>query len=703
MYRRFLWMLPCLCFCMGAGPTTQPKSSSSSTGSQPSSPTSPASAHGSQSSDFFLLRYDESPQHLEKICQQALKQANHAMNELVRIHNKKTPTFSSMVVTFEKAVSNIDEDLGHFYLLKYASSRADIRKAATRCLIPVTTFYSQLFARADLYQLMQKVGSSTQSLDSTDLRLYTETSKSFQRSGAGFPTEQRKKIAALNSKISLLSMKFSSNLSQDQTTVALAPAELKGVPASILQQLKTNKQGHYLLQPRIASHYLSILKHAQLPLVRKKVLLAHGNIQAQQNTPLLEEILQLRYDMARLMGYASFAHFELDDRMAKTPARVFAFLRDLQPKLREKMDRELQELLALKRKEFPQATHIDAWDWRYYANQLMKTKYAVDSEQIRAYFPVDHVIQSVFEIYQTLLGVRFLEIKPARAWHPDVRLFAIENDLSHGAIAYFYLDLYPRAGKYSHFAAFPMRNGHQIDAVTYRKPISAVVGNWPKATSGKPALLSHSEVETFFHEFGHIMHQTLTTARYASMAGTSVKTDFVEAPSQMLENWVWQRPMLKKISRHYQTAQPLPDDLIDKMLRARYATSGLFWSRQLFFAMVDMVYHTQAGKVDTASLWRQVVKQVMPVAYTEGTRPAASFGHLTGYAAGYYGYLWSKVFSADMFTLFQQRGLLDLTAGLHYRRWILAPGGTRDPNLLLRQFLGRDPSIQAFYKELGLP
>lgn len=695
MKRSLLYLVPCLLFCVGAGPASQPGNSPSPSARK--TPTPPI-----KTTPSFLLRYDESPAAMKEHCEKTLQTTRQAIDDIVLRHKHISPTFSSAMLAFEKAMGHIDESLGHFELLKYASPDANIRKAATQCLIPVTKFYAELFTRADLYLLLQKV-TDTKNLDPTDQRLYTETLRAFQRNGAGFPQERRKKIAALNTKISLLSMKFSSNLSQDQTAVVLLPTELTGVPRSTIDQLKKNKQGHILLQPRIASHYLSILRHAKDPNVRKKVLLAHGNIQANQNTPLLEQILQLRHDMAQEMGFSTFAHFELDDRMAKTPARVFAFLQDLQPKLREKMDKELKELLALKQKEFPTAQRIDAWDWRYYANQLMKTKYAVDSEKIRPYFPVDHVIKSVFDIYQTLLGVRFQEIKPAYAWHPDVRLFSIENDLSHGAIAFFYLDLYPRAGKYSHFAAFTLRNGYQIDNLRYRKPISAVVGNWPKAISGKPALLSHDEVETFFHEFGHIMHQTLTTSRYASMAGTAVKTDFVEAPSQMLENWVWQRSILQKISSHYQTGKPLPEDLITKMLRAKYATSGLFWTRQLFFATVDMTYHTQKGKVDTATTWRDVVKKVMPVAYVEGTRPAAGFGHLTGYAAGYYGYLWSKVFSADMFTLFQKRGLLDIAAGLHYRRWILAPGGTRDPNVLLQNFLGRTPTIQAFYKELGLP
>ncbi|MBC8123754.1 MAG: peptidase, partial [Gemmatimonadaceae bacterium] len=268
---------------------------------------------------------------------------------------------------------------------------------------------------------------------------------------------------------------------------------------------------------------------------------------------------------------------------------------------------------------------------------------------------------------------------------------------------HFYADLYPREGKYGHFAAFDLGIGHANPDGTYRNTFAAMVGNWPRGTAGKPALLSHDDVETFFHEFGHIMHQTLTRAKYASLAGTNVRRDYVEAPSQVLENWVWDPVILKRISKHYQTGEPLPDALLDKMVAAKHVNEGIYTSRQLLFATADYRYHSSGSKVDTTATWNQLSQAVMQVPAVPGTHSQASFGHLMGgYDSGYYGYLWSKVFAQDMFTRFEKEGLTSSQVGAEYRKRILEPGGVAEPDVLIRDFLGREPSKEAFYRELGL-
>ncbi|MBI3558284.1 MAG: peptidase, partial [Deltaproteobacteria bacterium] len=335
-----------------------------------------------------------------------------------------------------------------------------------------------------------------------------------------------------------------------------------------------------------------------------------------------------------------------------------------------------------------------------------KQKYSVDNEAIREYFPVDQVITAVFDIYQHLLTVKFTEITPAYAWAPDVRLFEVRDAVpgsNNALIGHFYLDLYPRENKYKHFAAFDIIHARRNKDGSYHTPVSSVVGNFPKAAPGKPALLLHDDVETFFHEFGHIMHQTLTSARYSSLAGTNVRGDFVEAPSQMLENWVWNRDILRKISKHYKTGAPLPDTLLDQMIAAKHANEGITWSRQLFFATFDMLIHTSGEKVDTTKAWNDLAPQIFLMSETDGAAAQASFGHLMGgYDAGYYGYLWSKVYAQDMFTVFEQAGLESPVAGARYREWILKPGGTQEPEVLITNFLGRAPNKDAFYRSLGI-
>ena len=653
---------------------------------------------------YPTVRYDYTPAELIATCAKTLSQTKEALNKIAKEgKDAKKLSFFYTFVPFEVALSQQEDLIEVVYLLKYAAPKKEIRQASQVCLRHYFAFMSKLFARSDLYKVLKKADNSGEKLDKVNLKLKEEVLKNFVRSGAAASPEKSKQIAALNNKISRLSMQFNSNISEIKAKVLVTAKELTGVSKGFLARLKKAKDGRYILYPRLASHYLSVVRYATNPATRKKLVYARKNLIADKNSKLLEKIIVLRQKFSKLLGFPTYAHFVLDDRMAKTPKRVFNFLNGLRAKLKGKMKQELATLLALKQKKYKNAKKIEAWDWRFYANKLKKLKYSVDDEKIREYFPIDHVIKSVFAIYQRLLGVTFKEIKPAKAWNPDVRLFSVHDNKSKKLVCHFYLDLYPRPGKYGHFAAFSMIHGRRLQDGLYQTPVSSIVGNWPKPTKKQNSLLSHRGVETFFHEFGHIMHQTLTTARYGSMAGTSVKRDFVEAPSQMLENWVWSPSILKKLSKHYKTGKPLPDAMIKQLIASKHSTGGLYWTRQLLYATIDMTYHTTTDKnIDTAKLWVKIIKKVMPVAYTPNTKPAATFGHLIGYGAGYYGYLWSKVFAQDMFSLFSKYGLLSKKIGMHYRKWILEPGGTLDPDKLIEGFLGRKPKFDAFYKELGI-
>ena len=392
--------------------------------------------------------------------------------------------------------------------------------------------------------------------------------------------------------------------------------------------------------------------------------------------------------------------------MAKKPQRVHEFLDRLKSSLQKKNQSDLQILLNLKKQDDPSATTVNPWDWRYYANIYRKKQFQIDPQFIKEYFPADHVLTQVFALYEKLLGVRFQKQPQSYGWAPEVQLYSIQDTRSKKTVGYFYLDLYPRDNKYKHFAAFDIIKGRLQTNGSYRPPVAAMVANFPRATETQPSLLTHNDVETLFHEFGHIMHQTLTRAPYASLAGSNVRGDFVEAPSQMLENWVWQPRILKKLSRHYTTKEPLPDQTIAQMIASKHAMEGIFWTRQLFFGLIDMVYHDRIrdfSHFDSTGLWQQLYELTTGMKALPSAQPQASFGHLMGgYQAGYYGYLWSKVFSEDMFTLFQRQGLENAKTGARYRKAILEPGGCAEPDLLLRDFLGRAPRLDAFEKSLGI-
>ena len=341
------------------------------------------------------------------------------------------------------------------------------------------------------------------------------------------------------------------------------------------------------------------------------------------------------------------------------------------------------------------------WDWRYLSQRLLREEYDVDPFVVAEYFPLEAVLVGLFDAYQELAGVRFLPHPVTNAWHEDVRFFDIVDERSERVVAHFYMDLHPRPDKFGHAAAFTLQGGRALGEGEYRRPVSAIVANFTKPTEVAPSLLQHSEVVTLFHEFGHILHQTLTRARFLRFSGTNVERDFVEAPSQMLEHWCWDPEILRGFTRHYRTGDPIPADLVERMVVAKQASSGIATLRQIYFSRLDLAYHSAGPVQDTDAIARDL-HSITGFPFPEETHFQAGFGHLFGYDAGYYGYLWSKVNGDDMFTRFEEAGLRDPGVGGDYRRGILERGGSVDGEALVREFLGRDPSPAAFLHDLGL-
>ncbi len=407
------------------------------------------------------------------------------------------------------------------------------------------------------------------------------------------------------------------------------------------------------------------------------------------------------------MGFKTWSDYRTDGRMAKNAKTVHEFLEGLRSKLSVRLEKDLAKLLAYKKEVEPNAADLKPWDLSYLAYQVKKRDYELDNETIRQYFPAGTVINGMFEVYARLFGVKFVEVKDAVTWAPNVQLYEVRENTGRGkgeVLCYFYTDFFPREGKYGHAAAFSLIMGRDLPSGQYSKPVSAIVANFTPPNGDKPSLLEHDEVETIFHEFGHIMHQTLTRAPYASLAGTDVARDFVEAPSQMLEEWVWDPKILKMISGHYQDpSKKLPDSLIKKMLAARDFNRGYFYTRQLFFGIMDQSFHTAQGSVTVDQVHDQVYKQVVTLDPQPDTHFVAGFGHLMGgYDAGYYGYLWSEVYAIDMAQRFQKGGMLNPKIGLEYRKHILEQGNMHDGGELLRRFLKRKPSSKAFFERLGI-
>jgi Zn-dependent oligopeptidase len=394
--------------------------------------------------------------------------------------------------------------------------------------------------------------------------------------------------------------------------------------------------------------------------------------------------------------------------MVKNAATAIAFLENLKTGLQPKYDAELEEFRQLKIKETGDAgATINVWDWRYFANELRKTKYNVDAEQLRVYFPYQRVLDGLFAIYQRIFGLKFERVEAPYKWIGDLQLYTVSDSKTGEPLGLFYLDMFPREGKYNHFAEFGITEGKLLADGRYQRPVCCLVCNFPPPQPDKPSLLSHDEVETIFHEFGHAMHTILTRAKYSRFSGTSVPQDFVEAPSQMLENWAWDKTVLDSFAADYRDPQKkIPQDILNQLKASRLATMGTYYRRQLSFALMDLALHTQIHATnadDVVPLSNQVLTDVSLPAPPD-TAFVAYFGHITGYGAGYYGYAWADAIAADMATVFENSpdGYFDKTAGMRMRNEIYAVGDSRDINVSIEKFLGRPRSLEPFLKKIGV-
>jgi len=394
--------------------------------------------------------------------------------------------------------------------------------------------------------------------------------------------------------------------------------------------------------------------------------------------------------------------------MAKNPDTVKEFLGGLAVKVKQLWEEEQKVMLKMKEEEakelgFENSGKLDFWDFRYYMAMVEEKQYAVDQEKLKEYFPMEVVTAGLMDIYQRILGLKFTKIEGGEMWHEDVEQWRVDDATTGDTIGYFYLDLYPRDGKYGHACMMQLQPGCLDSQGKRQKSVVVMITNFSKPTAEKPSLLDHKEVETYFHEFGHVMHGICSEADTSRFFGTNVERDFVEAPSQMLENWVWEEESLRLMSKHYKDGTDLPKEMLDKLVASKNANAGGFTLRQIFLATFDQRLHSSGSKVDTASLIRSTYKEIVGIDTIEGTNFAAIFGHLVGYDAQYYGYLWSEVYSQDMFaTRFAKEGVLNLTTGLDYRNLILKPGGSLDGRELLKNFLGREPNQEAFLRSKGL-
>jgi thimet oligopeptidase len=564
--------------------------------------------------------------------------------------------------------------------------------------------------RIDVYNVFKAYCDTKPQLEGEASRLLDRIMREYKRTGMHLPEAQRDEVKQLKERMSELPTTYAKNSNEENTKFELTAEEMKGLPSDFLDShRKDGADALYEVSLKYPD-YIPMMKYCKVPETRKKLEFGFNNRNNPENAQLLEELVELRHKQAQILGYETHAHFIQEFRMAKSPEKVKAFLEDLATKLDALWEKEILVLKKYKEEDckengVPYDGEIHAYDVPYLKNLVEEKDYQVDQNEVKKYFALGAVTDELLAIYQELLGLKFVEVKDPEVWHEEVRLFEVYN-AGGGAdlVGMFYMDMHPREGKYSHAACFGLQPGCTLPDGRRQIPVAAGVMNFSKPTETAPALLLHSEVTTFFHEFGHVMHQICSEAQFSRFSGTAVERDFVEAPSQMLENWCWTEEGLARLSSlHTDPSQKLPAELLQKLVASKNANAGYANKRQIVLGTFDQTIHTKP-KADTAADLAAVNKRVLGLDLTPGTNMAASFGHLAGgYDAQYYGYLWSEVFSADMFeSRFKSEGVFNQQVGLDYRKCILAPGGSQDASDMLRNFLGRDPMPEPFLRSIGL-
>ncbi|KAG0213953.1 Thimet oligopeptidase [Mortierella sp. GBA30] len=566
----------------------------------------------------------------------------------------------------------------------------------------------------------------------------------FERHGAALSEQDQSKLTQLRTEIGGLELDFQRALNEDTSFILLTADELQGCTQSWISGLAKVEEDkkHFFKVTMKTPDILNISRNASLPETRKRVSVAYRQVCTAFNGPLLERLIRLRHEAANLLGYKTHAAYQLDINMAKTVENVEDFLETITQSISERRENDKKELLELKQAEYERRGwgsqydgRLNAWDVKYYQEMLFKEKYAVDNSLIQEYFELNHVRDQIMGIYAKIFQLRFENI-PGKYWAEDVTLFAVydqkaqdeageagKKDPSAFKIGYFYLDAFPRAGKYGHQCVVPLCPSYVVSNSNEQiLPVAVNVGNLSRATADRPALLKHSEANTFFHEFGHVCHAMSNKARYSLFNfswsvvpyPTSLAMDFLEVPSIMLENWLWEPSVLKRLGRHYKTGQELPDDLIASLVKTRKVSKGLLFSQQIAVTAIDLKLHSVDPSQRTqpiAEMWKEMSESLTGVTLVEGpgVNPACQLYHIAmGYDSQYYVYAWADMHAHDLYTRFKTTAdtparAMDETLGREYWEKVLVPGATVEPIELLRGFLGREPNAEAFQRYLTEP
>jgi len=660
------------------------------------------------------------PEHIQPAVEQAIADCRAKVEEVLA--SDTAPSWESIIIPLAETDDRLSRIWSPVSHLNSVQNSEELREAYEACLPALSEYGTWVGQNKGLYEAYKSIKESEAfvTLSQAQQKTIIDELRDFELSGIGLPADQQKRYGEISKRTSELSSNFSNNVldaTMGWSKHITDEAELSGLPESAMAAAKAAAEAKeldgWLLTLEMPS-YIPIMTYADNKPLRREIYEAFvtrasdrgPNAGKWDNTDLISEELQLRHEVSRLLGFASYSEKSLATKMAESPTQVLGFLNDLAAKAKPQGEREVEELKAFVKEEFD-IDELDLWDVTYYSEKLKQKLYQISDEELRPYFPESKAVSGLFEVLNRLFGMTVVEREGVDVWHESVRFFDI-FDSTNTLRGSFYLDLYAREHK---------RGGAWMDECRVRRitengelqtPVAYLTCNFNKPVGGKPALFTHDEVVTLFHEFGHGIHHMLTQIDVASVSGINgVPWDAVELPSQFLENWCYEEEALAFISGHYETGEPLPKEMLDKMLAAKNFQSAMFILRQLEFGMFDFTLHTNydpdlgAKVLETLA---EVKAKVAVLPSVEWNRFSHSFGHIFagGYGAGYYSYLWAEVLSADAFSRFEEEGIFNTETGQSFLNNILEMGGSEEPMELFKRFRGREPQVDAMLRHAGI-
>jgi thimet oligopeptidase len=651
--------------------------------------------------------FPSSAHEIEQRTAHALEQARTSIQNIVAVAASER-TYHNTI----QALDTLGADLGVItsavYALQYMSPDDALRAQAQKALIEVQDFSVDMISNnQELFRAVKdyaQTNADRELLHAEEKKYLKETLDGFEKAGLGLPQAEQDILKQIKKDLAKLSLDFSTNINNDASSITVTRAELEGVSDLFIKYLKQDEHGNFIVGVDYPT-YFSVMENCSIAATREKLWLAFNNRAYPANEALLKKIISLRDQRAKMVGFASYAHLELDDEMAKTPARVHEFLEDLLVKTEAKMAQELTHLAH----HLPAGVALTAqgqfkpWDFAYVKAEYKRNFLSFDEEKLKEYFAMQHTVDQLLAIYEQFLGIEFRQEALEGLWHEDVRYVAAytkDNQL----LGHLLLDLHPRPNKYGHACMMDIVPAVREKNGEYHPPVIIVLANFSKPNADQPSLLRHDDVKTFFHEFGHAMHGLFGATQMAGFSGTNVTRDFVEVPSQMLEEWMYDAGILKQISKHYVTGATLDDATIKQIQEIRQFGSGYFVQRQVSLSLLALAYYGEGADKDPVALKQALLRRLQGNYFITDDREhfECSFGHLMGYGARYYSYLWSKVFALDMFAHVKKYGLLNYAIGKQYIDKVIGKGGSVEPEVLLEDFLGRKPTMDAFLGDLGL-